>query len=103
MALPSATAKALGPDVEPPHPVAFNPAHYTLIPVQAGDPQAVAASARQAERLQMWRASAEGQRWAAARGALPICAVRGQLLEALERADVVVVCGETGSGKTCAR
>lgn len=75
----------------------YNPPSFFA---QAGSPQAAAASARQADRLQRWRASGEGQRWAAARGALPICAVRGALLEALERTDVVVVCGETGSGKT---
>ena len=55
---------------------------------------------RQRDRQEQWRASTEGARWLESRGSLPICAIRELLLETLARADVVVVSGETGSGKT---
>ena len=70
---------------------------------QVGKSQASAgANARQKEQLLRFWGSEEGRRWQAAREALPITAIREPLLAALEAADVAVVSGETGSGKTCA-
>jgi HrpA-like RNA helicase len=39
-------------------------------------------------------------RWQAQRAALPVAAIRAPLLEALQQADVAVVSGDTGCGKT---
>lgn len=46
------------------------------------------------------RSSPQGVRWCVVRADLPIAAVRESVTEALEKSDVVVVSGETGSGKT---
>ncbi|KAI3433652.1 hypothetical protein D9Q98_003461 [Chlorella vulgaris] len=66
--------------------------------------QQAAAQQRVSERLHreqaQWRASEEGRQWLADRGRLPVTEVRQQLIEALSCHDVVVVSGETGSGKT---
>ncbi|EFJ53272.1 hypothetical protein VOLCADRAFT_86387 [Volvox carteri f. nagariensis] len=59
---------------------------------------AVSASLRAA--LERWQDSPAGQAMASARAALPIAAVKGELLEALRQGDVVVVSGDTGCGKT---
>ncbi|GFH09354.1 DEAH-box RNA helicase [Haematococcus lacustris] len=45
-------------------------------------------------------ASPRGQRMQAQREALPIVAVKEQLVQLLEERDVVLVCGDTGCGKT---
>eukprot|EP00887_Chlorella_sp_A99_P005373 scaffold1.g5373.t1 len=57
-------------------------------------------SERMRQQLAAWRDSEEGRRWSVERGRLPVFAIRQQLLEALAVGDVVVVGGETGSGKT---
>ncbi|GIL59638.1 hypothetical protein Vafri_14371, partial [Volvox africanus] len=59
-----------------------------------------AASASLRAALERWADSPAGRAMAAARAALPIAAVRGELLEALRQGDVVVVSGDTGCGKT---
>jgi len=46
------------------------------------------------------RRSPDGKRWTAERAQLPMAGMREGLAEALAAADVVVVSGETGSGKT---
>ena len=53
-----------------------------------------------AERDRAWLQSAEGREMAAKRAGLPIAAVRGEVLAALGGGDVVIVCGDTGCGKT---
>ena len=40
------------------------------------------------------------RRWQSQRAALPVAAIRAPLLEALQQADVAVVSGNTGCGKT---
>ena len=67
-------------------------------PAQSAAQQA--ASRRMAAELRAFRASPAGVQWQADRGRLPVTEIRGPLLEALSRHDVVVVSGETGSGKT---
>ncbi len=52
------------------------------------------------QRLEAWRASPEGAAWGAKRGDLPVVQIRDPLLAALEAADVAVVGGDTGCGKT---
>lgn len=52
------------------------------------------------QRLEAWRASPEGAAWVAKRGELPVVQIRDGLLAALETADVAVVGGDTGCGKT---
>lgn len=52
------------------------------------------------ERLRAWRASPEGAAWQAKRAALPVVAIRDDLLAALAACDVAVVGGDTGCGKT---
>ena len=52
------------------------------------------------QRLEAWRASPEGAAWVAKRGQLPVVQIRDGLLAALESADVAVVGGDTGCGKT---
>ncbi|GLI66501.1 hypothetical protein VaNZ11_010328 [Volvox africanus] len=59
-----------------------------------------AASTSLRAALERWAGSPAGRAMAAARAALPIAAVRGELLEALRQGDVVVVSGDTGCGKT---
>ena len=58
------------------------------------------ASTHMAERDRAWLQSSEGREMAAKRAGLPIAAVRGEVLSALEAGDVVIVCGDTGCGKT---
>lgn len=56
---------------------------------------------RQLQReLVAFRASPGGQEWARRRDALPVAQIREPLLAALEKSDVAVVSGDTGSGKT---
>lgn len=55
---------------------------------------------KMADELVRFRNSEEGQKWATLRSQLPVNAIRAELLQALEHHDVVVVSGETGSGKT---
>ena len=52
------------------------------------------------QRLEAWRASPEGAAWGTKRGDLPVVQIRDPLLAALEAADVAVVGGDTGCGKT---
>lgn len=59
-----------------------------------------AASAAMAQRLRDWRGSAAGAAMQAARDALPIAQLRGEVLAALQAHDAVVVSGDTGCGKT---
>ncbi|KAK9832693.1 hypothetical protein WJX81_000845 [Elliptochloris bilobata] len=56
--------------------------------------------ARMRHRLETWRKSPEGAAWGAKRGDLPVVQIRDGLLAALETADVAVVGGDTGCGKT---
>ena len=60
----------------------------------------VAEGRQMAAELAAWRGSAEGARWAAKRGGLPVVQIRGGLLAALREHDVAVVGGDTGCGKT---
>lgn len=68
------------------------------------DPKLAAAEAATSDRmlreLQAWRSSPEGAKWQKARAGLPAAALREQLKDCLLTNDVVVVSGETGSGKT---
>ena len=64
------------------------------------EPVVCRASAQMAERDRAWLDSAAGREMAAKRAGLPIAAVRGEVLSALEAGDVVIVCGDTGCGKT---
>ena len=66
--------------------------HMHVVPVQEG--------AHMRQRLEAWRASPEGAAWMAKRGGLPVVQIRDSLLAALETADVAVVGGDTGCGKT---
>ncbi len=50
--------------------------------------------------LRRWWDSQEGGAMRAARAALPIAAIHDELLAALAEQDVVLVCGDTGCGKT---
>ena len=59
-----------------------------------------ATSKRMLEKLQSFRNSAEGIKWQKARDGLPAAMLREQLKERLATQDVIVVSGETGSGKT---
>lgn len=59
-----------------------------------------AASARLLQSLRRWQACPRGHRMQAQREALPIVAVKEQLVQLLEERDVVLVCGDTGCGKT---
>ena len=52
------------------------------------------------ERDRAWMDTAAGREMSAKRGGLPIAAVRGEVLAALAAGDVVIVCGDTGCGKT---
>ena len=55
---------------------------------------------RLAHHDRTWRESIQGKAMAVKRSGLPIMAVRSGLLEALTSSDVVIVCGDTGCGKT---
>ncbi len=59
-----------------------------------------AASERMLKSLITFRNSPEGAQWQKSRGNLPASALREQLREQLPTQDVLVVSGETGSGKT---
>lgn len=59
-----------------------------------------ATSERLLHLLREFRDSKEGADWQAVRAKLPAAALRSQLQEALDQHDVVIVSGETGSGKT---
>ena len=50
--------------------------------------------------LAQWKVSDDGLYWMEKRSALPVSQIQGSLLKALEVHDVVLVSGETGSGKT---
>jgi ATP-dependent RNA helicase DHX29 len=71
---------------------------------QAPSAQQVAARRADSERmlraLREWRGGEEGARWQAERARLPVSELRAPLAAALASHDVVVVSGETGSGKT---
>ncbi|GAB4817860.1 hypothetical protein N2152v2_004906 [Parachlorella kessleri] len=56
-------------------------------------------AAMQAEQRR-WQESEEGARWVQDRAKLPVVAIQQPLVQALAEHDVVVVSGETGSGKT---
>lgn len=60
----------------------------------------IATSERMLKDLKAWRSSSEGAEWQNSRGNLPASALREQLREMLQIQDVLVVSGETGSGKT---
>jgi len=60
----------------------------------------IATSERMLKNLNSWRSSSEGAEWQKSRGNLPASALREQLREKLQSQDVLVVSGETGSGKT---
>jgi len=53
-----------------------------------------------AAALEACRREPAGPAIAAARASLPICAIRGELRDALKASDVVMVCGSTGCGKS---
>ncbi|GAX74754.1 hypothetical protein CEUSTIGMA_g2201.t1 [Chlamydomonas eustigma] len=57
-------------------------------------------SARMKTRSRAWQESAAGKRMCDKRSQLPIAAIRASLLEVLGSHDVVIVCGDTGCGKT---
>jgi len=50
--------------------------------------------------LEGWRGTAGGKEWMARRASLPVAAIERELVAALRERDVVVVCGDTGCGKT---
>ena len=52
------------------------------------------------QRLDHFRGSPEGQEWIRHRRNLPVWAIKDALLAAVATADVVVVGGDTGCGKT---
>ena len=52
------------------------------------------------QRLDRFRGSPEGQEWMRHRRNLPVWAIKDALLAAVATADVVVVGGDTGCGKT---
>ncbi|CAN6485774.1 unnamed protein product [Victoria cruziana] len=57
-------------------------------------------SSRLKNRFEKKRKDIEYQRMLEARASLPIAELRGRFLQLLNKNDVVVVCGETGCGKT---
>ncbi len=59
-----------------------------------------ATSQRMLKDLLAFRKSPKGVEWSKSRGNLPASALREQLREQLQNQDVLVVSGETGSGKT---
>jgi ATP-dependent RNA helicase DHX29 len=59
-----------------------------------------ATSERMLKDLKAWRNSSQGAEWQKSRGNLPASALREQLRQMLQNQDVLVVSGETGSGKT---
>ena len=48
----------------------------------------------------LWNKSKEGEKWACERSRLPVTNIKDSLYQALSDNDVVVISGETGSGKT---
>lgn len=57
-------------------------------------------SQRRLESLRRFRASEEGQRWMEHRKKLPVGRLQEDLLRLMGSNDVVLVCGDTGCGKT---
>jgi len=51
-------------------------------------------------KQRLWCASESGEAWRKIRALLPVAEIQQQLLDALDKNDIVIVRGETGSGKT---
>lgn len=50
--------------------------------------------------LNSFRSSKQGREWLKKRSDLPVVQIREKITETLSKANVVVVCGDTGCGKT---
>ena len=57
-------------------------------------------NARMAQKERAWQESNQGMALLKKRSELPIAAIRSSILEALAMFDVIIVCGDTGCGKT---
>ena len=67
---------------------------------QLARPSVSAQSEALASEFRDWNSSAAGKYWREKRDGLPVTQIRDELLQALGVHDVVLVSGETGSGKT---
>ena len=57
-------------------------------------------NARMAQKERAWQESSQGKALRKKRSELPIAAIRSSMLEALAMSEVIIVCGDTGCGKT---
>jgi len=62
--------------------------------------KATAQSEKIFQEHDVWKKSQEGQYWIEKRGQLPVTQIKEELLDCLKIHDIVLVSGETGSGKT---